>query len=221
MIVTKLKPWEEISGYLEGESKIFLLACKGCADVCQTGSEAQVTEIRQKLEQEGKTVTGYTIISFLCDKGLARMRLTPHEEKIMTSDSLLAICCGIGVQATSAVVDKMVHPACNSINLGGVQGLWPGAERCRECGDCVLDMTGGICPLTACAKGLLNGPCGGSRNGKCEAEPTKDCGWHLIYQRLEKLGRLDKWRERAPIIKDYSKMETPKELWSTIMQAPE
>lgn len=221
MLVSELKPWEEILGYLDGESKVFIVGCKGCAEVCQTGGEAQVLEMKQKLEQQGKTVTGYTVVDFLCDKALVKLRLRALEEEVMAADSLLVMTCGVGVQATAAVVNKVAHPACNTMNLGGARGEWRGSERCRECGDCLLDITGGICPLTACSKGLINGPCGGAKDGKCEVEPdVRDCGWHLIYQRLKKLNRLDKMKTIvAP--KNYSKMEPPKQLRSTIMWALE
>ena len=221
MLVSELKPWEEILGYLDGESKVFIVGCKGCAEVCQTGGEAQVLEMKQKLEQQGKTVTGYTVVDFLCDRALVKLRLRALEEEVMAADSLLVMTCGVGVQATAAVVNKVTHPACNTMNLGGARGEWRGTERCRECGDCLLDITGGICPLTACSKGLINGPCGGAKDGKCEVEPdVRDCGWHLIYQRLKKLNRLDKMKTIVPP-KNYSKMEPPKKLRSTIMWALE
>jgi len=104
----------------------------------------------------------------------------------------LVLSCGIGVQAVSNVVNKTVRPALNTMSLGGFQGLWPSEERCGQCGDCVLDLTGGICPITRCAKSLLNGPCGGSSNGKCEISKDIDCAWHLIIERLEALGELDR-----------------------------
>lgn len=221
MIISELKPFPEILGYLEGENRIFLVGCKGCAEVCHTGDELQVLEMKQKLEQEGKTITGYTVVDFLCDKALVKTRLLPHEAEIEAADSLLIMTCGIGVQATSAVVNKLTHPACNTINVGGARGEWRGSERCLECGDCVLDLTGGICPLTACTKGLINGPCGGAKDGRCEVEPeVRECGWHLIYERLKKLGQLDKMKAMPPP-KDYSKMRPPKELRSTIMWALE
>jgi len=220
MIISELKPFPEVLGYLEGEGKIFIVGCKGCAEVCQTGGEPQVLEMKQKLEQEGKTVTGYCVIDFLCDKALVKTRLLPHEAEIETADSLLVMTCGIGVQATAAVVNKLVHPACNTTNMGGARGEWRGSERCLECGDCILDLTGGICPLTACAKGLLNGPCGGAKDGRCEVDPERECGWQLIYERLKRLGQLDKMKAMPPP-KDYSKMQPPKGIRSTIMWSVE
>ena len=221
MLVSELKPWEEIVGYLNGENKIFIVGCKGCAEVSQTGGEPQVLEMKEKLEQAGKTVTGHTVVDFLCDRALVKLRLKAREDEVMAADSLLVMTCGIGVQATAAVVNKVTHPACNTLNLGGARGEWRGSERCRECGDCLLDMTGGICPLTACTKSLINGPCGGAKDGKCEVEPdVRDCGWHLIYERLKKLDRLDRMKEVVPP-KAHSKMEPPKRLRSTILWALE
>ncbi len=221
MIVSQLKPFQEVLSYLDGEGKVFIVGCKGCAEVCHTGDEVQVLDMKQKLEQAGKTITGYCVVDFLCDKALVKMRLLAHRDEIQDVDSLLVMTCGIGVQAVAGVVDKLVHPAANTINMGGSRGEWRGAERCRECGDCVLDMTAGICPLTACTKGLLNGPCGGAKDGRCEVEPeVRECGWHLIYERLKKLGRLDKMTG-LPVLKDYRKMMPPKELRSTLMWALE
>ena len=222
MLVSELKPVEEILGYLDGERKIFLVGCKGCAEACQTGGEKQVLEMKEKLEGEGFEIAGWSVIDFLCEKALVKMKLGAHRSRISSADSLLVMSCGIGVQAVAATVEKVVHPACNTISVGGAQGEWPGSERCLQCGDCLLDWTGGICPLTACTKGLLNGPCGGSKDGKCEFEPeARDCGWYLIYERLKKLGRLDKWRNAPPLIKNYAKAQPPKSLRTTTFWALE
>jgi ferredoxin len=221
MIISQQKSLPEVLKSLEGEQCIFLVGCKGCAEACHTGGETQVLEMKQKLEEEGKTIAGYSMVDFLCDKALVKFRLKAHEEEIIDADSLLVMTCGIGVQATSSVVDKVIHPACDTINVGGSRGEWRGEERCLECGECLLDYTGGICPLTACTKSLINGPCGGARDGKCEFEPEiRDCGWHLIYERLKKLNHLDKMRTvLSP--KDYSKMRPPPHLRATIMWALE
>lgn len=221
MIISELKPWSETLNYLKDDRKVFIVGCKGCAESCKTGGEPQVLEAKAKLEQEGKTITGYTLADFLCDKSLVKLKLWAHQDEVAAADSLLVMTCGIGVQATAAVVDKPVHPACNTISVGGTQGEWRGDERCYECGDCLLDFTGGICPLTACTKSLINGPCGGAKDGRCEFEPdARECGWHRIYLRLKNLGKLDKMKAMvAP--KDYSKMQPPRALRATIMWALE
>jgi hypothetical protein len=222
MLISEQKPLDEILGFLEGETKVFLLGCKGCAEASQTGGEKQVLEMKDKLEEVDKEITGWAVLDFLCQKALVKTGLRPLETQVVSADSLLVMCCGVGVQATAAVVNKVIHPACNTISLGGSRGEWQGDERCWECGECLLDLTGGICPLTACTKGLLNGPCGGARDGKCEFEPNvRDCGWHLIYERLKQFNRLDRLRDASPQIKNYAKMQPPRELRTTARWALE
>lgn len=221
MLISELKPLEEILGYLESETNVFVLGCRGCAEVCETGGEAQVLQMKEDLEKNNKKVVGYTALDFLCDRALIKLQLKAHEGEISASDSVLVMSCGVGIQATAASVKKFVHPACNTLSVGGAQGEWPGSERCGQCGNCLLDMTGGICPITMCTKSLVNGPCGGTKNGMCEVEPdVRECGWHLIYERLKELGRLDKMKEIQPL-KAYSKMQPPKNLRSTVMWALE
>jgi hypothetical protein len=217
LIISELKPMEEILGYLAKDRNMFIVGCKGCAKVSQTGDEPQVKEMKKQLEAAGKIVTGYCVIDFLCDKALIKSRLYQHSPQIDNSDSLLVMTCGIGIQATAAVVNKVVHPATNTLSSGGATGEWRGSERCRECGECLLDYTGGICPITACSKSLVNGQCGGSKNGRCEVEPdVRPCGWQLIYERLEKLGNLDRLKTMAPV-KNYNRMQPPKRIRNTIM----
>jgi len=222
MIVSEQKAFDEILRMTEGEQKIFIVGCNGCAEASGTGGKAQVAEMRARLEQEGsKKVTGTTSVDFLCDKGLVKARLARRAAQISEADALLVMTCGIGVQATAAVVAKPVHPACDTISLGGSRGEWQGSERCRECGECLLDYTGGLCPLTVCTKGLINGPCGGAKNGMCEFQPkTKECGWQLIYERLKQLGRLDKMKTILEP-KDFSKMEVPETIRPTVKWAVE
>ncbi len=191
MILSKQKPWEEILGYLEGEKSVFLLGCNGCAQASGTGGPKQVEEMKGKLAAEGKHVTGSSVVDFLCEKALVKSKLRAKIEQIKAADSILVMTCGVGVQATAASVNRVCHPACDTVNLGGSRGEWMGSERCLECGECLLEYTGGICPLTACTKGLISGQCGGASKGKCEISPEKDCGWELIYQRLKQKNQLD------------------------------
>ncbi|MEW6034126.1 MAG: methylenetetrahydrofolate reductase C-terminal domain-containing protein [Chloroflexota bacterium] len=203
MLITEQKPMDEILRYTDGEKNIFLVGCKGCAEGCETGGEKQVAEMKQGLEKAGKAVSGTSLIDFMCNPQLTRMTLQAHEKKITSSDSLLLLCCGAGVQATASVVDKVVHPGCNTLSLGGRHAEWREAERCLECGQCVLEYTGGICPVARCAKKLFNGPCGGSSDGKCEVSPDLPCAWQQIVDRLTRIGRLDKLETVVPP-KDWS-----------------
>ena len=220
MIVSVQKPWEEILSYLDGDNNIFILGCNGCAEASGSGGPLQVEEMKNKLQEAGKKVTGAMVIDFLCEKALVKSRLRSRIQQVEAANSILVMTCGIGVQAVSAALSKVCHPACNTMSLGGSRGEWKGKERCLECGDCLLDYTGGICPLTACTKGLINGPCGGASKGKCELNPEKDCGWELIYDRLKRLNQLDKLR-RFIDPKDYSKMMPEVERMSTSLRALE
>ena len=205
MIVSSQKPWEEIAGYLGTENRVFILGCNGCAQASGTGGPAEVAEMKRTLEETGKQVTGTMVIDFLCQKALVKSRLRPRIEQIAAADSILVMTCGLGVQAVAASVNKICHPACDTVNMGGSRGEWTGDERCLECGECLLEHTGGICPLTACTKSLINGACGGASQGKCELDPEKDCGWELIYERLKQKNQLDKLKTFIPP-KNWDKM---------------
>jgi len=220
MILSKQKPWEEVLSYLDGENNIFILGCNGCAQASGTGGPTQVEEMKSKLGEINKKVTGSAIIDFLCQKALVKSRLRTKVEQIGAADSILVMTCGVGVQAVAAAVNKVCHPACDTVSLGGSRGEWKGSERCMECGECLLEYTGGICPLTACTKGLINGQCGGASKGKCELNPEKDCGWELIYKRMKGLNQLDKLR-RFIAPKDYSKMMPDVKTMSTSLWALE
>jgi len=216
MLVTVRKPIDEIVGFLAGENTVFLLGCDGCAAASGTGGEPEILELKAELETRGTEVVGWKVIDFLCQKALIRTGLRPYAEVLKRADSIVVSTCGIGIQATATVLDAAVHPACNTISLGGVRGEWQGEERCVECGQCFLEFTAGICPLTACAKGLVNGPCGGARDGRCEVEPeVRRCAWEVIYERLERQGRLDLLRRSPLQIKDHARMRPPSAIRGT------
>ena len=195
MIYSELKNIDEILKILK-ENEISLIICNGCAEVCKVSDEKSIKEIELKLKENGKNIIGKLKIDFLCSKNLIVRKVSRNIEILNNSSALLVFSCGIGVQCVSDIIDKPSYPATNTIYLGGFQGLWLGKERCAECGTCYLGITGGICPITFCTKELVNGPCGGAKNGKCEIDKEKDCGWVLIYEKLKKIGKLE-------ILKEY------------------
>ena len=217
MIYSEQKPLEDILGYLEGEKSVFILGCNGCAQSSGSGGPVQVEEMKKKLEEAGFTVTGTKVIDFLCEKALVKTGLRGKVDQVAAADSILVMTCGIGVQAVAAAVNKVCHPACNTINFGGSRGEWQGSERCFECGQCLLDYTGGVCPLTACTKSLVSGACGGASDGKCELSPDRDCGWELIYNRLKSKSQLDKLASLIDAL-DHDKLTARPEMLTAALE---
>ena len=205
MIASELKPIDEILGYLSRDQKVFIVACDGCSAGCQVSDEQHTAELVEQLEQNGKSVTGSARVEMTCNQGLTALMLMQQMEAVKAADGLLVLSCGVGVQTVAAAVDKPVHPATNSIYLGGFAGLWRSEPRCAECGNCMLDYTGGICPYTACSKSLLHGSCGGPKDGKCEVDDSVECGWVRIYERLAALGLADRLKEMPPL-RDFRAM---------------
>jgi len=203
MLISEQKPIEEILNYLDGDMSIFLIGCKGCAEGWGSGGEKQVAEMANTLQEKGKTVTGSVVVDMLCDAALSKLKLRAYKKEVAAADSILVLTDGAGVQTVAELVDKVVHPGCNTLSSGGAHAEWKEAERCLECGDCVLEFTGGLCPIARCSKHLLNGPCGGSQGGKCEVNPDIPCVWQQIVERLAKLGQLDKL-ERLVAPKNWS-----------------
>ena len=208
MLVSERKPWDEIVSSLARDSNIFLIACGGCSEACQTGGERGLKELKQKLEEEGKTITGSLLVDFACNKVLVALKLNRRTVSVYKADSILVSSCGIGVQAVASIINIPVHPADNTVCMGGFPGVWPGEERCIQCGDCQLDITGGICPYANCPKTLLHGACGGSDKGKCEVDPEKDCAWTKIYERLRETGRVENLK-KLHVPRDWNLMQPP------------
>jgi hypothetical protein len=203
MLISEQKPLEDILNYLEGDKSIFLIGCKGCAEGWGSGGEKQVAEMKNTLQERGKVIPGSVVVDMLCDGALTKLKLRAHKKEIDEADSLLVLTDGAGVQTVAEVINKVVHPGCNTLSSGGAHAEWKEAERCLECGDCMLEFTGGICPIARCSKHLLNGPCGGSQGGKCEVDADIPCVWQQIFDRLAKLGQLDKL-ERLVTPKNWS-----------------
>jgi len=200
--ITKQKPLEEILPSLGKGKKVYIIGCGTCATICHTGGKAEVLEMKEKLEAEGKKVTGWMVIPTACDE-LTREALAENAEAIEQADAILVMSCAFGVQTVTMYSDKAVYPALNTLFVGKEETPGHFIEVCMQCGNCVLATTVGICPLVRCAKSLLNGPCGGSVDGKCEVSPDTPCAWQLIYDRLKALGQLDKMEEIVPV-RDWS-----------------
>jgi len=192
MIMTEKKPIEEIRESLANSKKIFIAGCGTCAALCQTGGENQVKEMAQLLKD--KEIVGTAVFETPCDKRTIKRDLRNALTLVNTADTILVMSCGVGVQALSEATGKICIPALNTKFLGVTEHIGEFYQRCLACGDCILDETGGICPISRCPKGLLNGPCAGHMKGKCEVDPLKDCAWVLIYNRLKERGQLDKFR---------------------------
>lgn len=213
MIITKQKEIKEILKYLEGEEKVFIIGCGECSTTCKTGGEEDIKKIKTLLEKEGKTVTGYCVPSAPCVAAKVKLEIAKNRKAIESSDAILVLACGLGIQSVKDNLrfDKAVHVGCDTLFMGAIGADNAFLEKCSACGDCVLELTGMICPITRCAKSLLNGPCGGQNKGKCEVDRDRDCAWILIYNELKKKNRLGLLKEiKSP--KDHSKSAKPRGL---------
>ena len=213
MIITKQKPFKDILKALKDDKKIFLIGCSLCATTCKTGGENELKDAEEKLKKEGKTVTGKAVLDPTCNLLEVKRLYRKHKDAIDSADAIVSFACGGGTQAVVDVIDKKeVFPGTDTLFQGEISevSLKSGRfdQKCSLCGDCVLVETGGICPVTRCPKGLINGPCGGIKNGKCEVDPELECVWLLIYDRLKELGR-EEGMKKARSPKDHSKSKKP------------
>jgi len=205
MIIAKQKPIEEIISEVTPYERILVLGCNECVTVCEAGGKKEVEILASALRLHfmacGETKAfGETTLERQCD----REYLEEIRGQMDDYDAVVSLACGVGVQFAAETYTAMpLLPGVNTVCLGANEdrGLW--TERCQACGSCVLARTGGICPVSRCAKRVLNGPCGGSTNGKCELGPDTDCAWQLIIDRLRALGRMADYEVVAPI-KDWS-----------------
>ena len=187
MLITQLKDKETIVSLVKG--KVFIINCQGCKEVSFPVKEAE--ELQKELSSDGK-VTGILTTDYICNPENMKLRLAKHQSEIDAADMVLVFSCGVGVQTIAEYLeDKRVCAACDTYALPGFQGVTPLEYDCDQCGECYLNITGGICPLTACSKSLVNGQCGGAKNGRCEVDADMECGWERIYRRLAQVGRLD------------------------------
>ena len=193
MIVTTQKPLDEILDLISPYKNILVVGCDGCTQpprgIREATTLSQLIELGGKLRDKEFELRVNTLVK-QCDSHLTATQLKDMIDSGV--DAVLSLACGLGIQTIARLYpDLPVLPAQNTVFLGAEEReAGTMEERCAACGDCVLGLTGGICPVSRCAKGLLNGPCGGSQNGKCEIDPNKDCAWALIIERLTRLGRL-------------------------------
>lgn len=205
MIVAEQKPLAEIKDMLDGYEKVLVVGCGTCVTVCFAGGEKEVGILASALRMATKLDgNGVNFDEVTVQRQCEWEYIDPLAESLENYDAILSLGCGIGVQTLAErFPDKRVLPALNTTFLGQPteQGVWE--ERCQACGNCILDQTGGICPIARCSKQLLNGPCGGSQNGECEIDPEVPCAWQLIWERMSALGLLDRLMELQPA-RDWS-----------------
>ena len=183
MLITELKNKETLTAQLGG--KVFVINCHGCKEI--RFPEAEANEFQKELNKTGSVTTEY-----ICNPDNLKVQLQKHTAAIEEADIIAVFSCGVGVQTVAEMFPmKKVVACCDTYALPGFQGVTPLEHDCKQCGQCYLNLTGGICPITACSKSLINGQCGGAKNGKCEVDPNMECGWERIYQRLKAVGRLD------------------------------
>ena len=206
MIVGEQKPFDEIWEMVKDHKQLTVFGCNTCVSVCHQGGnkEAEILAslLRMRATQEGVEID-------IQDGGIERQCEHPFFEKVadtlIGSEAILSLACGIGVQFIAQKYMKVpVYPALNTTFLGDVQRDGFFTEKCQACGDCVLGVTGGVCPVSRCCKRIFNGPCGGSSNGKCEISKDIDCAWQLVVDRLEALGKMEDYEKITPL-KDWSK----------------
>ena len=200
----KLKDAAELNSVLAGTDKLFVIACNKCFKEFETTQEPDCEMFAEIAKEAGKTVVGCAKVDFLCNKTQTLKsleNLIPEE-----AENVFVVSCGLGVQTVADMVDMPVFAACNSLNYTGHHGMALTKKACDACAQCYLTMTGGICPIVDCSKSLVNGQCGGAKNGKCEVDPNKDCAWENIQQRLAAQGRLNELTSRPVQLRDYSKV---------------
>ena len=178
-----LKPAEELAEILSGVDKLFVVACNKCFKEFDTTNEPDLDAFLLQAQQLGKTITGSAKADFLCNKTKAA---TKFQSMIPEgTENIVVISCGLGVQTIADVAGLPVYAAANSLNYTGHHGMALTKKACDACAQCYLNITGGICPVVDCSKSLLNGQCGGAKDGKCEVSPDKECAWEKIQKRLE------------------------------------
>ena len=211
MIVSTQKPLEQIVAALQGGNRVFIIGCAKCATVCKAGGEEEVFRMQDALTGEGKEVTGTIVIDETCHMLRTARDLRSRREQVDEADFLLVLSCGAGIQSVAEATEKKVVAGTDSRFLGNIRRFGQFEQRCSLCGDCRLNDSGGVCPVTVCAKGLLNGPCGGMEDGACEVDRANRCAWVTIYERLERQGRVERLDAITPA-RDFAHKRHPNSL---------
>ena len=200
MIIGEQKPFKELCALLDGHKEILVAGCRSCVAICLAGGEKEVGVVAESLrlysDLNGKE---WRVDEVTVERQCEKEFVLDLIERTKGKDAVLSLACGVGAQSVQSLYPGIrVLPGLNTSNMGAPEEQGVFVEKCGGCGDCVLHLTGGICPIARCAKSLLNGPCGGSQNGKCEISPDVPCAWDQIYHSLERLGRLDLLEELIP-----------------------
>jgi ferredoxin len=213
MIISELKPFEQVIDSLKEYRKIFLVGCGECATLCKSGGEEQLLDIKKKLQEAGKTVVGMCVPESTCTAAKLKTEIAKNMKEIRQAEAVLVLACGLGVQSVkdNDRLGLTVLPGCNTSFAAVMDSQGNFSEKCSMCGNCVLDITSGICPITLCPKGLLNGPCGGMNKGKCELDQNRDCAWVLIFKEAQKGKKLERFKKINPP-KDFNKATKPHSL---------
>ena len=189
MLMTKVKSKEELLTLIKG--RVFVVNCFGCKEINLASAEEDIHALLGELADHVQ-IAGELTTDYICNPEYLTARFDRYADRIAQADTILVFSCGVGVQTLAeAFPGKRVCAGCDTYPLPGFQGLTPLEHDCKQCGECYLNLTGGICPLTACSKSLVNGQCGGAKNGKCEVDPNMECGWERIQRKLAQIGRLD------------------------------
>lgn len=195
--ITRQKSLEEIERLLTGMARVFIVGCGTCTTATKTGGIDQVLEMKEHLASMDKWTSGWTVIPTACDE-MTEASMQEHAQAVRDAGCILAMTCALGVHRLNQYLDRPVIPALDTLFIGVEEMPGHYREVCGQCGHCVLGETAGVCPVVTCHKGLMNGPCGGTNNGKCEVDSEVDCAWTLIYERLKAQDRLPLMRAYQP-----------------------
>ncbi len=211
MIISKQKPFDQLLTALGDRRRVFLIGCAKCATVCKSGGEEQVWQMQETLTAAGRVVTGSIIIDEACHMLRVQRDLRSKQEQVDDADALLVLACGAGVQSVASATPKPAIAGLDTLFLGNIRRLGQFEQKCSLCGHCIVTETAGICPMTVCPKGLLNGPCGGMADGRCETDPEAECAWVMIHERLAAAGEAERLSRIVPA-KDFSRVLKPGKL---------